>query len=76
METIIDYGSSISFLGEGESIVLAAFPYSWDKVWDVAPVPLRHLTIRVRAEDLRAREESRFDDEELRRRVTVIETAK
>jgi len=74
--TLVDYGSSLSFLEAEETIVLAAFPYSWDVEWNVAPVPLRHLTIRVGMKDLREADAGRIDDEELRRRVKVIETAR
>ncbi|MBN1825857.1 MAG: hypothetical protein JW958_06285 [Candidatus Eisenbacteria bacterium] len=76
VETIIDYGSSLSMIGGDESILLVAFPYSWDKEWVVAPVPLRHLTIRVRMKDLEDGDEGRIDEDELRRRVTVTEIAR
>ena len=75
VETIIDYGPTLGFLDSDEWLVLVAFPYSWDGVWDVSPVPLRHLTIRARAGDLYDFSETNLSEDGMRSKVVVLETA-
>lgn len=75
VETMIDYGPTLGFLDPDEWLILVAFPYSWDKVWEVSPVPLRHLTVRARAGDLRDFSESNLSEDEIRARVVVEEMA-
>ncbi len=61
-ETLLDYGSTLSFLGNGDWVTLAAFP--WGREWDVSPEPVRSLLIRIRFKDLRRFAEGSIDEEQ------------
>lgn len=70
-ETMVDYGGTLSFLADNETVTLVAFP--WGETWDVSPEPLSHLIIRLGAADLKAAAEGLIDMETALSRMHIEE---
>ncbi len=71
---LIGYGSTLSFLQPSEVVTVVAFP--WEDAWDVSPAPVRNMTIRAKAGDLRAYGEDRIQEEEMKKRLEIVEVTR
>jgi hypothetical protein len=71
IETLMDYGGTLTTLRDEERITIIAFP--WEKEWDVSPAPVRLLRISARFGDIREYAENRTDEEAVRSRISVVE---
>lgn len=68
---LVDYGGTLSFLKNGESISIAAFP--WGDTWEVTPDPVNSLLLTVKSVDLRQYNQGSLSEPELIKRVVVQE---
>ena len=68
---LIDYGNTLSFLDEGESVSIAAFP--WGETWEVTPEPVTSLIISVKSADLKQYNQGAISEEEILKRLAVRE---
>ncbi|NNE07496.1 MAG: hypothetical protein HKN20_02925 [Gemmatimonadetes bacterium] len=70
-QALMDYGGTLSFLKDGESISIAAFP--WGETWEVTPEPVASLLLTVKSVDLRQYNQGSLTEAELMKRVVVEE---